>query len=329
MRFGAGLVGAAATALALPSVALACLTYVVGGHGPDWRPQAVLEVAVTRVDPAGPDLIDRNPMGYEMTVRRQLRGADSPLTFEVHRAGGCDTMNLGLGDRLVVAVGRSDGLAAPPADLLVPPDNYNSVWYHLRADGRLELAAGSSWIEVLPNDTTLAALLSAVDGMPSTDVADGISDREDTAAPSLGIVIAAAVIGLLAAMRRTRPRASLLVALVIAPLLSSCSQSPSVSPATTLVDPRHGHQVPITCVEVATADCTTIAVGMLRYFPGDAAKVEGIRVEPLADAPAGAVLAAEVTVDHEMAFSGGEQAYRVVRPTAGGELAFEIILEND
>ena len=76
-------------------------------------------------------------------------------------------------------------------------------------------------------------------------------------------------------------------------------------------------------------DCTTIAAGMLRYLPGDAAKVEGIRVEPLADAPAGAVLAAEVTVDHEMAFSAGEQAYRVVQPTAGSELTFEIILEND
>ena len=97
----------------------------------------------------------------------------------------------------------------------------------------------------------------------------------------------------------------------------------------TLIDPRNGHHVPITCVGVAIADCGTIAVGMLRYFPGDAANVEGIRVEPLADAPAGAVLAAEVTVDHEIAFSAGEQVYRVVRPTAGGELTFEIILEND
>lgn len=119
------------------------------------------------------------------------------------------------------------------------------------------------------------------------------------------------------------------VGLAVAILLSSCAQSGSLSPATTLRDPRHGHQVPITCVGVATDACTTIAAGMLQYFPADAAKVEGIRVEPLADAPAGAILAAEVTVDHEMAFSSGEQAYRVVQPTAGGELTFEIILEND
>jgi hypothetical protein len=68
---------------------------------------------------------------------------------------------------------------------------------------------------------------------------------------------------------------------------------------------------------------------MLRYFPVDAAKVEAIRVEPLAEAPPGVALAAKVTVDHEIALSAGEQAYRVVRPTAGGDLTFEIILEND
>lgn len=65
---------------------------------------------------------------------------------------------------------------------------------------------------------------------------------------------------------------------------------------------------------------------MLRYFPDDAAKVEGIRMEPLVGAPA-AIMAATVTVDHEMAFTSGEQAYRVVERTAGGELSIEIILE--
>jgi len=64
LRFGSGLAAAAAISLVLPSVALACLTYVVGGHGPEWRPEAVLEVEVTRVDAAGPDLVNRNPMGY-------------------------------------------------------------------------------------------------------------------------------------------------------------------------------------------------------------------------------------------------------------------------
>jgi hypothetical protein len=203
LRFASGLAAAAAIALALPSIALACLTYVVGGHGPDWRPEAVLEVEVTRVDAAGPDLVDRNPMGYEMTVRRELRAADSPPTFDVHRADGCDTMSLGLGDRLVVVIGQGVGLG--DAESPVGPDNYNSAWYHLRPDGGLELAAGSSWIEALPRTTTLEALLAATDGMPSTDAAYSATDRAEFSAPPSWIALLA-LIGFLAAMRCTSSR---------------------------------------------------------------------------------------------------------------------------
>ena len=118
------------------------------------------------------------------------------------------------------------------------------------------------------------------------------------------------------------------LAVVMAAILVACATGPAFSPTTTLGDPRHGHQVPIAC-GIATQDCTRIAGEMLRYFPEDAAKVEGIRVEPLADPPAGAILAARVTVDHEMAFNSGEQAYRVVQQTAGGGLNIEIILEQE
>jgi hypothetical protein len=121
-------------------------------------------------------------------------------------------------------------------------------------------------------------------------------------------------------------RRHVFLAIALAALLAACASGPTFSPTTTLGDPRHGHQVPIAC-GIATQDCTRIAEEMLRYFPEDAAKVEGIRVEPLADPPAGAILAARVTVDHEMAFNSGEQAYRVVQQTAGGALSIEIILE--
>jgi hypothetical protein len=122
-----------------------------------------------------------------------------------------------------------------------------------------------------------------------------------------------------------------LVAVAMAAFLIACasSTSPAQSPTTTLDDPRHGHSVPIACGAIATEDCRRIAGDMLRYFSEDTAKVEGIRMEPLADAPADALLAARVTVDHEMAFTSGEQAYRVIQRTAGGDLSIEIILDED
>lgn len=122
-----------------------------------------------------------------------------------------------------------------------------------------------------------------------------------------------------------------LVAVGMAALVAACasSTSPAGSPTTTLGDPRHGHAVPIACGGIAIEDCTRIAGEMLRSFSPDTAKVEGIRMEPLADAPADAVLAARVTVDHEMAFNPGEQAYRVVQRTAAGDLSIEIILDQE
>jgi len=138
-----------------------------------------------------------------MSVRRSLRGEDSPAKFEVHRADGCDTMNLGLGDRLVVVVGQGVGLGDPGSP--VGPDNYNSAWYHLRPDGRLELAAGSSWIEGLPSNTTLDALLASTDAMPSTDTADPLETSDVTGWP-VGIALSVVLVGLLVAMRRLRTR---------------------------------------------------------------------------------------------------------------------------
>lgn len=122
-----------------------------------------------------------------------------------------------------------------------------------------------------------------------------------------------------------------LVAVAMAAILAACasSTSPAQSPTTTLDDPRHGHAVPIACGAIAMEDCARIAGDMLRYFPEDAAKVESIRMEPLVGAPADALLAAMVTVDHEMAFTSGEQAYRVIQRTAGGDLSIEIILDQE
>lgn len=122
-----------------------------------------------------------------------------------------------------------------------------------------------------------------------------------------------------------------LVAVAMAALVAACasSTSPAQSRTTTLGDPRHGHAVPIACGGFAIEDCTRIVGEMLRYFPEDAAKVEGIRMEPLVGAAADAVLAARVTVDHEMAFTSGEQAYRVIQRTAGGDLSIEIILDQE
>ena len=200
MRMGATAIAALLLVLATPAIALACLTYVVGGHGREWVPQAVVEVEVTRVDAAGPGSLTPDPLGYEMTVLRVLRGGDVPATFEVRRADGCDTMNLVPGDRLVAALG-STGLSnpSPPADWQsVGADNYNSGWYRVLPDGGLRLVPGSSWLEGLAEDTSIEALLRAVDGLPATDAVDP--------APATGddhlILVLAALAGLLAGFRR-------------------------------------------------------------------------------------------------------------------------------
>lgn len=109
--------------------------------------------------------------------------------------------------------------------------------------------------------------------------------------------------------------------------LSACGPS-STTPTLTLLDPRHGHQVPVICQAVDVDDCTAAAAEMLRYLPSDAAKAEGVRVEPLPDAPAGANIAVRVTMDHEMFLASGEQPYRVIQQSAGDEFDIEVILDN-
>ncbi len=82
------------------------------------------------------------------------------------------------------------------------------------------------------------------------------------------------------------------------------------------------------CQAVEIDDCTAAAAEMLRYLPSDAAKVEGVRLEPLPDAPAGANTAVRVTMDHEMFLASGEQPYRVIQQSAGDEFDIEVILGN-
>jgi hypothetical protein len=96
----------------------------------------------------------------------------------------------------------------------------------------------------------------------------------------------------------------------------------------TVLDPRHGHQVPVICQAVDVDDCTAAAAEMLRYLPSDAAKVEGVRVDPLPDAPAAANIAVRVTMDHEMFLASGEQPYRVIQRSAEDEVDIELILDN-
>lgn len=155
---------------------------------------------MTRVDAAGPELVNRDPLGDEMLVRRVLRGGNVPATFEVQRAGGCDTMKLALGDRLAAAIGSTWLLGPSPAPdwRSVGANNYNSVWYRVLPDGGLQLVPGSSWLEDLAKDTSIDALLRAVDRMPATDTVGP--------APAIGggylVLVLASLAGLLAGFRR-------------------------------------------------------------------------------------------------------------------------------
>jgi hypothetical protein len=125
-------------------------------------------------------------------------------------------------------------------------------------------------------------------------------------------------------------RAVLAVAVVA--FLSACgSMAPTASQSgstLSVTDPRHGHEVTVRCDGIAEADCVALADQMLAYFPADAARVEGVSIEPLQDAPPGSRLAARVTVDHEIAFQSGEQPYRVVQPADGAQFQIEIILDE-
>ena len=115
---------------------------------------------------------------------------------------------------------------------------------------------------------------------------------------------------------------------VLALLLAALSACGPSSPTLTLLDPRHGHQVPVICQAVDVDACTAAAAEMLRHLPSDAARVQGVRVDPLPDAPADASIAVRVTMDHEMFLSSGEQPYRVIQQSAGDEVDIELILDN-
>jgi len=173
-RWLAGGLGVAALLLLSASPAFACETYVVdqlGHSGPQrWHAQAILEVLVSRVDAADADLLDRNPTGYQMTVTRTLRGRDVPTTFEVDRAAGCDTMNLSLGDRLIVVVSRGVDLHVPRGtDPGYGADNYNSAWYRMLGGDRINLVRDSAWVAGVPGRSTIEALVRATTGLPATD----------------------------------------------------------------------------------------------------------------------------------------------------------------
>jgi hypothetical protein len=200
--------------LLVASPASACLTYVVdevrqtGPH--PWRTQAVIRAEVTRVDAAGPDLIDRNPIGYELTVRRVLLGRRVPRTVEVGRAAGCDSIRLALGEDVLVAVRQGVNIGTPRgADPGYGVDNYNSAWYRLLAGGRVTLVRGSAWFAGLQGSGTLQEVLQAAQGLPSTDTRH--PEGPDRAATALGFAMvfsmafaAATLLSLRVRFRRVR-----------------------------------------------------------------------------------------------------------------------------
>lgn len=125
---------------------------------------------VSRVDAADAEFIDRNPLGYQMTVTRTLRGRDVPATFEVVRASGCDTMNLSRGERLLVVVSRGVDLRVPMGtEPGFGADNYNSAWYRMLGGGRIGLVPASAWVAGVPGRSTIEALIRATSGLPATD----------------------------------------------------------------------------------------------------------------------------------------------------------------
>jgi hypothetical protein len=158
-------------ALGIPASAFACETYVVGALGHGWHAQALVRVRVVAVVPTDPDSLNQAPDGYRLAVVHVFGGADVPAYFNVGRAAGCDTINLKLGDQLVVAISSGANLHLPAgSDPGYGPDNYNSAWYELTAGSRLRLAPGSAWVAGLGRNTTIAELLKAM-GLPPTDVA--------------------------------------------------------------------------------------------------------------------------------------------------------------
>ncbi len=136
--------------------------------------QAVIKLVVTRVHEAGSDFIDRTQLGYQLSTLEVLRSIRVPPTIEVVRASGCDTMNLALGDRLVVAVGDGVDLTVPRGtDPGYGVDNYNSAWYRVLSPDRVRLVHDRPGSLALRGSVSVEDVLRAVDGLPPTDVVPG------------------------------------------------------------------------------------------------------------------------------------------------------------
>jgi hypothetical protein len=104
--------------------------------------------------------------------------------------------------------------------------------------------------------------------------------------------------------------------LVCALVASCCMSCKSAPPALVLTDPIDGGPVPVSCAGVDVEVCKTAANATLDYLTPDFAGVEAVRVEPLADAPAGSEFAVRVTLDHKMFLNPGLQPYHVVQGVA-------------
>lgn len=96
-----------------------------------------------------------------------------------------------------------------------------------------------------------------------------------------------------------------------------CISCQSAPPAFVLTDPIDGGPVPVSCAGVELKVCEAAANATLDYLTPDYAGVEAVRVEPLADPPAGTVFAVRVTLDHKMFLNPGLQPYRVVQDVPG------------
>jgi hypothetical protein len=120
---------------------------------------------------------------------------------------------------------------------------------------------------------------------------------------------------------------SLLIAVALAVVGCGILGQPTASSAFVLTDPIDGGPVPVTCAGVEVGTCQVAAGATLDGLPPDAAGVEAVRVEPLADPPAGGVFAVRVTLDHKMFLNSGLQPYQVVQAVEGGPLSIAIILD--
>ena len=125
-------------------------------------------------------------------------------------------------------------------------------------------------------------------------------------------------------MRRVR---SLLIPAALAVVGCGMFGQPAAPPAFVLTDPIDGGPVPVSCAGVDVETCEVAAGATLDYLTPDSAGVEAVRVEPLADPPAGSVFAVRVTLDHKMFLNSGLQPYQVVQATGGGPLSIAIILD--